>query len=238
MSIYTECGIYRITNKINGCSYIGKTAVSFGDRWDCHKARLNGGYHDNPHLQRSWNKYGSHNFEFEVLEVVSDITNIDSLEISYIKAYREIGKCYNILDGGDGGFMLGSHLSEDAKKRISEKNKINMTGRKASQETRARMSASQKRRYLQWTEADRIAHGKISAERASGYKWSDESKKKFSEKQHFSPNGAKYTVETVKEIRRLYEIEDKTFSEISYILNIPRGTIYNIATYRRWANIT
>ena len=32
-----------------------------------------------------------------------------------------MGLIYNNLEGGDGGFLLGSHLSEDAKKRIGEK---------------------------------------------------------------------------------------------------------------------
>ena len=64
MSIYKKYGIYGIRNKINNKIYIGKTMQSFGDRWDCHRAMLNGGYHDNKHLQRAWDKYGKNNFEF------------------------------------------------------------------------------------------------------------------------------------------------------------------------------
>ena len=56
MSAYDQIGIYRITNLVNGNTYVGKTGMNFGDRWDCHKAQLNGGYHDNPHLQKAWNK--------------------------------------------------------------------------------------------------------------------------------------------------------------------------------------
>ena len=40
--------VYQTVNKINNKIYIGKTMKSFGDRWDCHRAQLNGGYHDNP----------------------------------------------------------------------------------------------------------------------------------------------------------------------------------------------
>ena len=47
-------------------------------------------------------------------------------------------------------------------------------------------------------------------------------------------NGAKYTIEQVKEIRRLHEEENKGYTEISEIMNIPRPTVYLIATYRRW----
>lgn len=236
MSEYKQFGIYRITNLVNGKTYIGKTGVSFGDRWDCHKAQLNGGYHDNPHLQKAWNKYGSKSFEFAVVEAADDVSVLDDLERKYIKEYRSIGECYNILDGGDGGFLLGSHLSEDARRKIGEKNRINMTGRKASAETKRKMSSSQKRRYANWTDEDRAAHGKMMSECASGYHWSQESKDKFSKMQQIKPNGATLTIDDVHEIRRLYEQEHKSYQEISEIMGIRKQNVYMIATYRRWAN--
>ena len=236
MSIYKSFGIYRITNTINGNTYIGKTGMNFGDRWDCHRAQLNGGYHDNQHLQNAWNKYGQDNFEFSVVEEVDDASLLNDLERKYIAQYRESGLCYNILDGGDGGFLLGIHLSDETKRKIGDKNRANMTGRKLSAETRAKMSESQKKRYASWTEEDRIAHGKRSSECSSGYKWSDEARANFAKRQRTSPNGATLTIEIVHEIRRLYEQEKKTVTEISKLLSVPRQNVYNIATYRRWAN--
>lgn len=236
MSIYKLFGIYRITNAKNGKSFIGKTGMNFGDRWDCHRAQLNGGYHDNPHLQRAWNKYGQDSFEFCIVEVVDDVSLLNGLERKYIAQYRETGECYNILDGGDGGGLLGKHLSEETKRKIGEKNRVNMTGHKASAETKAKMSASQKKRYASWTDEERAAHGRKVAECASGYQWSEEFKANFSKLQQTKPNGATLTIETVHEIRRLYEQEHKTFTEISKILDVPRPNVYNIATYRRWAN--
>jgi len=236
MNIYKEFGIYRITNLVNGKSYIGKTGMNFGDRWDCHRSQLNRGYHDNPHLQHAWKKYGKDAFEFRVIESASDVSCLDNLERKYIKQYRDQDKSYNILDGGDGGFLLGSHLSEETKRKIGEKNRVSMTGRKTSDETRAKMSESHRNRYKSWTVEDRMKHGKKMAECASGYKWSDESKRNFSELQRTRPNGSKLTIETVYEIRRLHEQENKSYKEISQELNIPRHTVYNIATYRRWAN--
>lgn len=237
MNVYKSFGIYRITNLINGKSYIGKTGVSFGDRWDCHRAQLNGGYHDNPHLQKAWNKYGSDSFEFCVIEPVNNVTLLDDLERKYIQQYRDLGISYNILDGGDGGFLLGSHLSDETKRKIGEKNRINMTGRKASPETRAKMSESQRKRYENWTDEERLLYGEKVAKYASGYKWSEESKAEFSKKQQVKPNGAILDVETVREIRRLYEQECMSYSEISSKLKIPRSNVYNIATYRRWKNV-
>ena len=235
MSVYDQIGIYRITNLVNGNTYVGKTGMNFGDRWDCHKAQLNGGYHDNPHLQKAWNKYGAESFEFEIIEAVDDASKLNDLEIKYIKEYRELGKCYNIRDGGDGGF-LGRHLSEETKRKIGEKNRINMTGKKASEGTKRKMSESQTRRYATWTEEDRAAHGRLMSECASGYSWSQESKDRFSKLQQTNPNGAVLTIEQVREIRRLHESEGRSYKEISEMLRIPRQNVYMIATYRRWAN--
>lgn len=235
-NIYKTFGIYRITNTVNGNTYIGKTGMNFGDRWDCHRAQLNGGYHDNPHLQNAWNKYGSDVFEFAVVQEVSDVSLLNDLEIMYIKQYREGGKCYNISDGGDGGLFLGRHLSEETKRKIGEKNRVNMTGRKASKETKKKMSDSQKKRYESWTDEDRAEYGKLVSEWASGYKWSKESKEKFSKLQQTKPNGATWSIDDVHEIRRLHEQEHMSITDISKVMNIPRGTVYGIATYRRWAN--
>lgn len=236
MGIYDQFGIYRVTNKENGRTYIGKTGTSFGDRWDCHRSQLRGGYHDNPHLQKEWNEYGEDSFEFEIVEAVEDASLLNDLEIRYIKEYRNRGICYNILDGGDGGFRLGHHLSEDTKRKIGEKNRVNMLGRKASEETKKKMSDSQKKRYEKWTEEDRVEHGKKTSEYASGYHWSQDAKNNFSKLQQTKPNGATLTISDVHEIRRLREQENRSYQDISDILGITKHNVYMIATYRRWAN--
>lgn len=237
MDLYNTYGIYGIRNKINGKMYIGKTQVNFGDRRDCHFASLRGGYGVNSHLQKAWNKYGESNFDFIVLRDCTNWGNTNSINIleqEYIKHYADAKMAYNIGVGGDGGNLLGTHLSEETKRKIGEKNKINMTGRKASDETKRKMSDSQKKRYKDWTEADRKAWGEKSSKCASGYKLGDNFRRKMSEIQKTKPHGAKYDINTVHEIRRLFEEEGKTFSEISELLNIRRCTVYLIATYRRW----
>lgn len=240
MSLYKTYGIYGIRNKLNDKIYIGKTQMNFGDRRDCHFACLNGGYHDNPHLQKAWNKYGEENFEFVIMYQCDNnegTDEVNELEIKYIKHYKDLKKAYNIRDGGDGGFYFGKHLSEETKRKIGEKNRINMTGRKLPQKVKDKMSKSQKERFEKMTEDEIKNWGKMLSQKARGYKWSNESKEKFSELQQTKPNGAKYTVEIVREIRRLHEEEKLGYTEISNIMNIPRGTVYNIATYTRWAHI-
>lgn len=236
-SIYKQFGIYRITNKVNGNTYIGKTATSFGDRWECHRSQLRGGYHDNSHLQRAWNKYGENNFEFSIVEVVNDKSLLNDLEINYISVFRANNKSYNIHDGGDGGFLLGKHLSDLTKKKIGEKNRINMLGRKTSEETKQKMSESQRKKFARMSDDEREEYGRRVSKYASGYRWSDAAKQNFSEMQKTSPNGAKYNVETVREIRRLHEKENMGYTDISKKLGIPRPSVYLIATYRRWKYI-
>lgn len=61
------CGVYKITNTVNGKFYIG-SSNNIKNRWRQHKSSLNDGNHGNVHLQNAWNKYGGQNFEFEILE--------------------------------------------------------------------------------------------------------------------------------------------------------------------------
>lgn len=235
MSLYDTFGIYGIINKVNGNIYVGKTGNNFGDRRDCHFAALRGGYGVNEHLQRAWDKYGEDQFEFVVLQECTKEDDLNDLERAYIEANRVVGGCYNIADGGEGG-LLGRHLSDETKRKIGEKNRANMIGRTASDQTKKKMSESQKARFSGMTQAERAAYGQRMSQIASGYTWSDESKRRFSEMQSTKPNGATYTVDQVHEIRRLHEEDGLGYTEIGKLLNIPRHTVYLIATYRRWKN--
>ena len=63
------CGVYKITNTINGLFYIGSTGQTFRKRWYQHRYQLRNKEHGNPHLQNAWNLYGEDKFEFSVLQV-------------------------------------------------------------------------------------------------------------------------------------------------------------------------
>ncbi len=234
MSIYKQYGIYGIRNIINSKIYVGKTMQSFGDRWDCHKSYLRGSYHENRHLQNAWNKYGEESFDFVILKDCTgkDLECVNQSEIDEISKYKQLGLSYNIHDGGDGGLFLGKHLSEEAKHKIGEKNRVNMTGRKASHETKEKMRKSQNSRYSQWSEEDRKKWGQKISKCQKGVP-----KPKLKESMKNNKNGALYTIEQVKEIRRLHESENKGYTEIAELMNIPRPAVYLIATYRRWKTV-
>ena len=206
--------------------------MNFGDRWDSHRTLLRSNKHYNQYLQRAWNKYGEENFEFIVVEEC-DVDVINDREIYYIKFYRDKNLSYNLVDGGEGGYFLGKHLSEETKRKIGEKNRINMIGRTVSDETKQKMARAQNNRYEQWTDSDRKAWGEMSSKTARGYKWNEEDRQKMIG----NKNGATHTLEEIKEIRRLHEKENLSCREIADLLHKSYAFIYGIITYRRWTNI-
>ena len=59
-------GVYKITNKVNGHSYIG-SSVNIHERWVTHKWYLNRNKSHNIAFQRAWEKYGAEAFDFLIL---------------------------------------------------------------------------------------------------------------------------------------------------------------------------
>lgn len=90
------CGIYKITNNINGKFYIG-SSNDIKNRWYQHKKKLNSEEHGNPHLQKAWILYGGDNFVFEVIEECSPETRFER-EQFYLNALNPFDdNGYNIV---------------------------------------------------------------------------------------------------------------------------------------------
>ena len=68
------CGIYKITNTLNGKVYIGQS-VNVQERFYEHKRKLRLQQHFNKYLQNAYNKHGEY-FEFEVIEEC-DVSELD-----------------------------------------------------------------------------------------------------------------------------------------------------------------
>lgn len=94
------CGIYKITNKLNGKMYIGQ-ACNIHARWIIHRSELNCQTHHNSHLQNTWNKYGEDSFKFEIIEECS-VDKLDEREIYWIDYYDALNNGYNLSAGGCG----------------------------------------------------------------------------------------------------------------------------------------
>lgn len=183
-------------------------------------------------------EYGEDNFEFAIIHAVTDRNLLDSLEQKYIAQYKKNGLAYNIADGGSASYFLGKHLSEETKRKIGEKNRVHMTGKKDSPETKARKSAAQQARFAKWTDEDRKAWGeKLLRARTEPIKWSDEARQRFAELQHERPNSAVLTPDDVRSIRAK-RAAGATMAAIAREYNTSSGNISNIVNRKRWAYIS
>ncbi len=83
----TYPGIYAIVNAVNGKLYIG-SSKDVPSQLVGHSNALCGGYHDNEHLQRAFNKYGAHAFAFAMLKKVDELSELLHWEQRFLDAAK------------------------------------------------------------------------------------------------------------------------------------------------------
>ncbi|MDY0198922.1 MAG: GIY-YIG nuclease family protein [Tenuifilaceae bacterium] len=102
--------IYKITNNLNGKSYIGQTSLSLQERWKLHlKDSRNKRFEKRP-LYSAIRKYGEENFTKEVLEKNIPLEEIAEREIYWIKKYNSLEDGYNATQGGEGRCLYDHSL--------------------------------------------------------------------------------------------------------------------------------
>ena len=172
-----SCGIYQIKNNISGNRYIGQSSDIVGRRKE-HKHKLRHNKHENPHLQKSFHKYGMDAFTFSVL-LYCDPYNLSLYEqlcIDHLKPeYNILTECV--------GTSLGYKHTEEARRKMREaQSRINREGARKgippyemTDEIRQKMSEAQKGRVV--SEETR----KKMSESRKGVPISDETRKRMSE---------------------------------------------------------
>lgn len=140
--------IYLITNLINGKQYVGQTRLTIPRRWTAHRQNA---LKPTTAITYAIRKYGAENFQVTYLgrvESTDVVAVLDALEKYHI---QQLGTMwpngYNIHAGG-----RNPPLSDATKEKIRQAH----LGRKASPETRAKMSALRKGRKLSPQHADAV----------------------------------------------------------------------------------
>lgn len=124
--------IYKITNKLNGKSYIGQTRKTVEERFNQHvRDAVNGhGFY----VQNAIRKYGVENFMVEVLDTAKDEGELNRLEEYYIRKFNTVELGYNLSYGGYSNTM-------DCKKTKDHHDNV-----MRSDDVRSRISATLKKR--------------------------------------------------------------------------------------------
>lgn len=104
--------IYKITNKVNGMSYIGQTRYTVEFRWRQHQHKK-----DNCYFHNAIRKYGVNNFIVETLEEC-EVSQLNNREIYYIAKYNTFNKGYNLTIGGEGKRKIYSDNQYDEIKEL------------------------------------------------------------------------------------------------------------------------
>jgi hypothetical protein len=112
MAKIITCGIYKITNLIDGKCYIGQSRY-LAHRWAQHKHGRRKDH--NRYLYNAIHKYGIDNFSFEALEEC-DTGKLDDLERKYIVQFNSLKpNGYNLEKGGN----TNKEITVETKRRMS-----------------------------------------------------------------------------------------------------------------------
>ena len=216
--------IYKITNKINGKVYIGQTIHSLQHRWREHCYSSSGCLG----IRSAIEKYGKENFIVEQIDVACDRDELDLKEQYWIEFYNCISpNGYNLKSGGK-----HTILSEESRKKLSEKLKGKNVGKKRTEEWKQHLRELNTGR--KHTEESR----KKMSEAQSGEKHhmfgkhhSEESRRKMSESRRGGKNhnfGKKISLESRKKMseskKGMYALEKHPKAKA--VVCVETGQIY------------
>ena len=111
------CGVYKITNTVNGKIYVG-SSKDIKNRWYQHKKKLNEGKHGNTHLQNAWDLYGRDSFVFEIIEECLPESQFER-EQHYLNALNPFDdNGYNIVRKISKEYMSDNYMNKICEKCI------------------------------------------------------------------------------------------------------------------------
>jgi len=215
-------GVYLIQNIITNKVYVG-SSINIEKRLKVHLKALQKRNHLNPYLQRAWNKYGEDNFQFKVLLYCEEKNRLLQEQLM-IDSYRETHGLYNIYPYA--GSPLGSHHSEETKRKQSKKKKEfwdnnehpigilnSFYGKVHSEETKKKISIKNKDKLKGNTHAlgNKFFHTQEQLDKIHNY-WNKENRLLHAEKiKGRIPwnKGLTYTVSNLQKERFPHTVETK-----------------------------
>jgi group I intron endonuclease len=246
--------IYKITNKINGKIYIGKTK-NVKSRWQKHIWVANNKKYNRP-LHNNIRKYGSQNFNIEIIDSYELEIDAFMAETKHILDYQsnDLTKGMNLTAGGEGPSGMkhsnktkehlsivcsGWSQSEEAKQKIGQAHK----GKIVSKETREKLKAANLGKILSEETRNKLSKIKQTSTLGEnngfyGKTHSQETKNTLSEKMsgENSPR-AIFTNEQVREIRNDYATDQYTLKELSEKYKATISCIHGIVLGKRYKNV-
>lgn len=115
--------IYKITNKINGKMYIGKTIFTVEQRWKEHQKDSRRRDFEKRPLYSAIKKYGIENFSIEEVEECP-IEILSEREKYWIEYYGSFKNGYNATIGGDGKQYIDYDLVVANYKKLKNQTKV------------------------------------------------------------------------------------------------------------------
>lgn len=241
-------GIYQIINKINNKKYIG-SSIALKNRKRRHFADLKSDIHHSQALQRAYNKYGSENFDFLILEYCTQ-DNLLEREQYYLDC---LDPEYNICKTA--GNCLGVVQSEETKLKRAE-------SLKATWKKKALGISKSKKEYIESKLRNDIIRkekkerdAKIVEDLKSGMIQKDIAEKYDISNSVITVIKKKYNIETDNFVRRgqnnnFSKLTEKEVLEIKYMLKdkvrykniadvykVKLTTIKAIASGQNWKHI-
>lgn len=207
--IPTESCIY-ILECVPSCKFYIGSAMNLKRRIAYHMYRAGKGTHPNPAFQSAWAKHGMEGFRVGVLEAVPDVDMLILREQSWLDEARAATRrdFYNVLP------VAGSHL-----------------GAKRSDETKRKMSASQKGRKFSACTKMKMRAAKVGRPLSESHrrKIGDASRGRKINRPHgiINHSSRRFDDNQVKEIR-MRKKNGETYSELSKRFSICVGPLYRI----------
>lgn len=179
-----QSGIYQILCKLTGKVYVG-SAVWLAKRKRHHREGLLSGSHENPYLQKAWDKYGPSAFEYSVLEYCDKekLMEREQHHINKLRASdREHG--YNLCSIAYSN--LGRTFGQSMRDKISvaRKNKGGTLSPTQTEALRERMKGNSLRLGIKHTPetCERLKESRKGKQPALGMRHTDDFKKALSER--------------------------------------------------------